>query len=50
MDIVILFCQTICLSFLALWLTSGAWDNLRYPSLNETFTAEVMEMSRLRAE
>lgn len=49
-EVVILLCQTVCLSFLALWLTSGAWDNLRYPAVNETFTAEVMDMARLRAE
>lgn len=49
-DVVILLCQTASLAFLALWLTSGAWDNLRFPAVNETFTAEVMDMSRLRAD
>ena len=38
------------MTFLALWLSTGAWDNLRYPAVNETFTAEVMDMARLRAE
>lgn len=47
---ILLLCQTVCVTFLALWLTSGAWDNLRYPDVNETFTAEVMEMARLRAD
>ena len=50
MEIILLFCQTVSVAFLALWLTSGTWDNLRYPDVNETFTAEVMEMARLRAD
>lgn len=50
MEIVLLGCQTMCLTFLALWLSTGAWDNLRHPQMNETFTAEVMEMARLRAD
>lgn len=47
---ILLLCQTVCVTFLAFWLTSGAWDNLRYPDVNETFTTEVMEMTRLRAD
>ncbi|MEM7520300.1 MAG: DUF2165 family protein [Pseudomonadota bacterium] len=50
MDTTLLLCHTACVTYLALWLTSGAWDNLRYPRVNEMFTAEVMDMARLRTD
>ena len=46
----ILIAQIASVGFLALWLTTGVRDNILYPSLNETFTAEVMEMTRLRRD
>ncbi len=47
---ILLLAQTVCVGFLALWLTSGVRDNLLYPAVNEMFTAEVMDMARMRAE
>ena len=50
LDTAILIAQTSSVLFLALWLTTGVWENLRYPVLNSTFTAEVLEMSRMRED
>ena len=50
MDLMILIAQIMSVSFLALWLTTGVRDNILYPSVNETFTAEVMDMTRLRQD
>ena len=46
----ILIAQTACTAFLALWLTTGVRDNILYPMVNETFTAEVMDMTRIRQD
>lgn len=46
----VLIAQTFCTAFLALWLTTGVRDNILYPMVNETFTAEVMDMSRIRQD
>ena len=32
----------------AAWLATGVWDNLRYPANNETYTAQVLSMERMR--
>ncbi|MBO9451173.1 DUF2165 domain-containing protein [Tropicibacter sp. R16_0] len=44
----ILLAQTTCVLFLTAWLTTGVFENLVHSKLNSTFTAEVMEMSRMR--
>jgi predicted small integral membrane protein len=46
----LLSAQALCTSLIAAWLTLGVRDNILHPSVNETYTAEVMEMTRLRAE
>lgn len=35
---------------IAAWLTAGLRDNILYPTQNETFTAQVMTMARIRDE
>lgn len=50
MDVMILIAQTVSVGFLALWLTTGVRDNILYPKVNEMFTAEVMDMARMRAD
>ena len=36
------------MGFIAAWLTTGALENLLHPAINETYTAEVLDMRRLR--
>ena len=50
MDLMLLIAQAVAVFFLACWLSTGVWENLRYPKINSTFTAEVLDMSRLRAD
>lgn len=50
MEIIVLICQIACVFFLAAWLTTGVLENLLRPSLNETFTAEVLELKRMQTE
>lgn len=50
MEIMIAVAQGVSVAFLAAWLTIGAVENLRHPFLNETYTAEVMDMTRMRDE
>ena len=50
METAILFAQLVTTTALAGWLTTGVRDNLLYPSLNETYTAEVLEITRMREE
>ncbi|MEM1350767.1 MAG: DUF2165 domain-containing protein [Pseudomonadota bacterium] len=50
MDAAILIAQIICLAGLAGWLSFGVRDNILHPTLNETYTTEVMEMTRLKEE
>ena len=50
METTVLAAQTLCTSLIAAWLTMGVRDNILHPAVNETYTAEVMEMARLRAE
>ncbi|MEX0283929.1 MAG: DUF2165 domain-containing protein [Paracoccaceae bacterium] len=47
-ETVVLIAQILMLTAIAAWMTTGVWDNIVHPSNNETFTAEVMEMSRMR--
>ncbi|MFK7879887.1 DUF2165 family protein [Roseobacter sp.] len=50
METAVLVAQTIATSAIAAWLTLGLRDNLLFPSVNETYTAEVLAMTRLRTE
>ncbi len=47
---VLLFAQTISLLLPTLWLTTGARDNILYPSVNEAFTAQVLTMERIEED
>ncbi|WP_082688680.1 DUF2165 family protein [Ruegeria marisrubri] len=38
------------LAFMAAWLTIGALENVFHPFLNETYTAQVMDLERMREE
>lgn len=49
-DFALLFAQTVATGSAAAWMYTGVRDNILYPSLNETFTAEVMEMRRIQAD
>lgn len=50
METALLFAQMVTTGALAGWLTTGVRDNLLYPTLNETYTAEVLEITRMREE
>ncbi len=47
-ETVVIIAQIAMLSAIAAWLTTGAWDNIVYPSNNEAITAQVMGMTRMR--
>ena len=50
METTLVAAQTLATGLIAAWLTLGVRDNLLHPSVNETYTAEVMEMTRMKAE
>ncbi|MFY0311813.1 DUF2165 domain-containing protein [Leisingera sp. D0M16] len=50
LETTILAAQAVSVAFMAAWLTIGALENLLHPFLNETYTAEVMDMTRMREE
>lgn len=50
MDVMLLVAQSAAVFFLAAWLTTGVLENLFFPKLNSTFTAEVLDMARMREE
>jgi len=50
LDTILLAAQALSLAFMAGWLTIGAMENLLHPFLNETYTAEVMDMARMRED
>ncbi|MDX1742695.1 MAG: DUF2165 family protein [Ruegeria sp.] len=50
LDTVLLAVGCINLTFMAAWLTVGVLENLIHPFLNETYTAQVMDMERMREE
>lgn len=50
MEQIVLLAQIGSLSFIASWLTLGVRDNILHPAVNEVYTAQVMEMTRLREE
>lgn len=45
-----LIAQTFALTLPAMWLTLGVRDNLLYPDLNETYTAQVFSLERMKQE
>lgn len=49
-DTVLLLSQAFCLLFLAAWLTTGVFENMVHSRLNSTFTAEVLDMARMRKD
>ncbi|MEL6451653.1 MAG: DUF2165 family protein [Pseudomonadota bacterium] len=50
MDMMLLAAQALATGLIAAWLATGVRDNILYPSVNETYTAEVMEMVRIRED
>ena len=50
LETTVLAAQAVSVAFMAAWLTIGALENLLHPFLNETYTAEVMDMTRMREE
>lgn len=48
METALLISQTGLTAILAAWLFLGVRDNILYPVLNLTFTAEVMQLTRMR--
>ncbi len=50
MDLALLLAQIVATVGLACWLTTGVLDNLLHPTMNETYTAEVLSMARMRDE
>ena len=50
LEITILLAQCASVALMGAWLTVGVWDNLRHPEMNETFTALVLEMERMKEE
>lgn len=50
METTLLAAQALCTSLIAAWLTLGVRDNILHPSVNETYTTEVMAMLRMRDE
>ena len=50
LEIVVLVAQSAAVFFLAAWLSTGFVENVLHPDLNETFTAQVLSMERMREE
>lgn len=50
METAVLVAQLVTTGALTGWLTTGVRDNLLYPSLNEAYTAEVLEIRRMRED
>ena len=50
LDNVIILVAGLNLAFMAAWLSVGALENLFHPFLNETYTAQVMDMERMRLD
>lgn len=50
METAILVSQICTTASLAAWITTGVRDNIFKPMLNETYTAEVLSMARMRDE
>ncbi|WP_299146993.1 DUF2165 domain-containing protein [uncultured Tateyamaria sp.] len=50
MDTILLAAQALGTGLIASWLTLGVRDNIQHPAVNESYTAEVMEMTRTQAD
>ncbi|MFK7744428.1 MAG: DUF2165 family protein [Roseobacter sp.] len=50
MQTALLLAQIVATGSITAWLFTGLRDNILYPSVNETYTAEVMAMTRMRTE
>lgn len=50
METTLVAAQTLATGLIAAWLTLGVRDNILHPSVNEIYTAEVMEMTRMRQD
>ncbi|WP_299295904.1 DUF2165 domain-containing protein [uncultured Tateyamaria sp.] len=50
MEHILISAQALVTALIAAWLSLGVRDNILHPAVNETYTAEVMEMSRMRAD
>ncbi|WP_298920382.1 DUF2165 family protein [uncultured Roseobacter sp.] len=50
MEATLLLAQAVATGLIALWLTLGLKDNFLHPSVNEKYTAEVLAMTRMRAQ
>lgn len=50
METAILIAQLAATGLIAAWLATGVYDNIRYPYLNETYTAEVLSMSQMKEQ
>lgn len=47
---ILLAVQGFATFLIAAWLTIGVWDNIIFPAINETYTAQVVSMERMRDE
>ena len=50
METTLMLAHLIATGLIASWLTLGLRDNLLHPALNETYTAEVLSMTRMQKE
>ncbi|MCV3271761.1 DUF2165 domain-containing protein [Roseobacter sinensis] len=50
METAVLVAQALATGLIAAWLSLGLRDNLLYPSVNETYTAQVLAMTRMQAD
>lgn len=50
METAILLAQMLTVGLMAGWLTLGLRDNILHPVVNETFTAEVVSLARMRRD
>lgn len=48
MDVMVLVAQSCLTAYLAAWLTLGVRDNIFHPAMNATFTAQVLQLDRLK--
>lgn len=49
-EFALLLAQTASVFFITAWLSTGVYENLFKPDLNSTFTAQVLDMERMREE
>lgn len=49
-EFALLLAQTAAVVFITAWLSTGVYENLFKPNLNSTFTAQVLDMERMREE